>query len=58
MNCSQIAMFQKIPALCPQGQRRGGGWCGDRGGQPNTDRPGQGEGGPKNSQICANILYR
>ena len=27
------------------------------GGQPNVDRPGQGEGGPKTSQICADILY-
>ena len=27
------------------------------GGQLNVDRPGQGEGGPKNSQICADILY-
>ena len=26
------------------------------GGKPNLDRPGQGEGGPKNSQICAGIL--
>ena len=26
------------------------------GGQPNVGRPGQGEGGPKNSQICADIL--
>ena len=25
--------------------------------QPNVDRPGQREGGPKNSQICADILY-
>ena len=35
----------------------GGGWEG--GGQPNVDRPGLGEGGgsPKNSQICADILY-
>ena len=32
--------------------RTGGG-----GGQPNVDRPGQGEGGRKNSQICADILY-
>ena len=28
-----------------------------RGGQPNVDRPGQGEGGPKNSQISADILH-
>ena len=27
------------------------------GGQPNVGRPGQGEGGPKNSLICAEILY-
>ena len=27
------------------------------GGHPNVERPGQGEGGPKNSQICADILY-
>ena len=31
-----------------------GGWGG---GQPNVDRSGQGEGGPKKSQICADILY-
>ena len=36
MNCSQVAMFQIMPAFCPHGQ---------------------GEGGPKNSQICADILY-
>ena len=33
----------------------GGGGRGD--GQPNVDRPGQGDGGPKYSQICADILY-
>ena len=32
--------------------RTGGGGC-----QPNVDRPGQDEGGLKNSQICADILY-
>ena len=32
--------------------RTGGG-----GGQPNVDRPGQGERGPKNSQIFPDILY-
>ena len=32
--------------------RTGGG-----GRQPNVDRPGQDEGGLKNSQICADILY-
>ena len=34
--------------------RTGGG---EGGGQPNVERPGQGEGGPKNPQICADILY-
>ena len=33
-------------------QRTGGG-----GGQSNVHRPGQGEGSPKNSQICADIPY-
>ena len=42
-----------MPALSPHGQRVEGGG----GGQPNVDRPGQGDGGPKNSQICADILY-
>ena len=32
--------------------RTGGG-----GGQPNVDRPGQGEEGAKNSQICSDIRY-
>ena len=32
--------------------RTGGG-----GGQPKVDRLGQGQKGPKNSQICADILY-
>ena len=50
VNCSQVAMFQIKPALCPHGQGQGGG-------QPNVDRPGQGKGGPKYSQIYANILY-
>ena len=39
---------------------RTGGWGGGgvrEDGQPNVDRPGQGEGGPKNSQISADILY-
>ena len=43
VNCSQVAIFKVMPALCPQGQgegeRRGG-----RGAQPNVDRPGKGEG--------------
>ena len=52
VNCSRVAMFQfqMMPPLCPHGQSK----CG----QPNVDRPGQGEGGgPKNSQIFADILY-
>ena len=53
MNCSQVVMFQIMPALCTHGQGEGG----TGGGQPNVDRPGQGQGGPKNSQICADILY-
>ena len=43
VNCSQVAMFQIMPALCLHGQAEGGG-------QPNVNRPGQG-------QICADILY-
>ena len=49
-----------MPALSPHGQGVGGGGGGGGGGgdgQPNVDRPGQGDGGPKNSQICADILY-
>ena len=41
VNCSQVAMFQIMPALCLHGQGDGGG------GQPNVDRPRQGEGVPK-----------
>ena len=50
VNCSQVAMFQIMPALCPHGQGEGlvnQMWTG-------LDR---GRGGPKNSQICADILY-
>ena len=43
MNCSQVAMVQIIPALCPHGQGEGEG----RGAQLNVERPGQVEGGPK-----------
>ena len=43
VNCSQVAMFQIMPALCLHGQAEGGG-------QPNVNRPGQG-------QICADIFY-
>ena len=53
VNCSQVAMFQIMAALCVhrEGEGRGGGWS------PNVDRLGQGEEGPKNSQVCADILY-
>ena len=34
-------MFQIMPALCPHGKGEG------EGGQPNVERPGQGEGLPK-----------
>ena len=40
VNCSQVAMFQIMPALCPHGQGEGVG-------QPNVDRPGLGRGGAK-----------
>ena len=56
--CSQVVMLQIMPALCPHGQGEGVGWGGGGGDQPNVDRPGHGEGGgPKNSQISADILY-
>ena len=46
MNCSQVAMFQIMPALCPHGQGEGGAVReGGGGGQPNVDRPGQEGGG-------------
>ena len=38
VNCSQVAMFQIMPALCLHE-------LGEWGGQRNVDRPGQGEGG-------------
>ena len=37
VNCSQVA---NNASLCPHGQWEGGG----KGGQPNVDRPGQGQG--------------
>ena len=43
-----------MPALCLHGQ---GKWGGGVVGQPNVDRHGQGDRGPKNSQICVDILY-
>ena len=51
VNCSQVAMFQIMLALCSHREGEG------EGGQPNVERPGQGEGVPQNSQICADILY-
>ena len=52
MNCSQVVMFQIMPALCTHGQGEGGrGWL-TKCGQAWT-----GAGGPKNSQICVDILY-
>ena len=47
MNCSQVAMFQIIPVLCPHGQGDGG-WS-SKCGQAWTWGGG---GGAKNSQIC------
>ena len=52
VNCSQAAMIQIMPALCLHRQGEGVG-----GGQPNVDRPVEGGGGPKNSQICVDTLY-
>ena len=54
VTCSQVAMFQILPALCPHGQ---GEVAGGRGGQPNVDRPGQGDGDPKNSSLCGHPLW-
>ena len=51
VNCSQVAMFQIMPALCPHGQREGGG-------QPNIGRPGQGDGGSqKFPNLCRHPLW-
>ena len=51
VNCSQVAMFQIMPVLCPHGQGEGGG-------QPNVDRPGQGEGGSqKFANLCEHPLW-
>ena len=49
VNCSQVAMFQIMPALClhGQGEAEGGGGAG----QPNVDRPRQGGGVPKISKF-------
>ena len=54
VNCSQAAMFQIVPALCPHGQGEGGG--GD--GRPNVDRPGQGQGvSQKFPDLCGHPLW-
>ena len=37
-------MFQVMLALCPHGRGEDGGWGGG-GGEPDVDRPGQGEQG-------------
>ena len=53
VNCSQVAMFQIMPVLCPHGQEEGG-----RGGQPNVDRPGQGEErSQKFPNLCGHPLW-
>ena len=56
LNCSQVVMFQIMPALCPHGQGVwgwGGGWS------TKCEQAWTGGGGPKNFQkkICAGILY-
>ena len=42
---------------CQHCVRTDSGSRGGEGGQPNVYKPGQGKGGPKNSQTCADILY-
>ena len=51
VNCSQVAMFQIMPVLSPHGQ--GEGRWSTKCGQAWTG----GGRGPKNSQICVDILY-
>ena len=53
VNCSQVAMFQIMSALCPHGQGEGGG------GQPNVDRLGQGKrrGSQKFPNMCGHPLW-
>ena len=51
VNCSQVAMFQIMPALCLHGQGEWGGWS-TKFGQAWT-----GGGGLKNYQIFTDILY-
>ena len=51
VNCSQVAMFQIMPALCLHRQGEGGG-------QPNVYRPGQGEGASqKFPNLCRHSLW-
>ena len=52
VNCSQVAMFQIMPALCPHEQRESGDVVSEM--LTDLDRARK---GPKNSQICADILY-
>ena len=50
VNCSQVVMFQIMPALCPHKQ----GGCG----QPNVGKPRQGEGGSqKFPNLCGHPLW-
>ena len=51
VNYSEVAIFQIMPALCPHGRGEEERWS-TKCGQAWT-----GGGGPKNSQICADILY-
>ena len=53
VNCSQVAMFQIMPTLCPHGQGVGGG----EGWSTKCGQAWSRGGDPKNSQICAGILY-
>ena len=51
VNCSQVAVFQIMPALCVRTDK------GQEGGQPNVDRPGEGEGGSqKFPNLCGHPL--
>ena len=51
LNCSQVAMFQIMPALCLHGQGEG------RGDQTNVDTSGQGEGVRKALNLCRYPLW-
>ena len=55
LQCELFTSCNVLNNASPVSARTGGGGWG--GGQPNVDWPGQGDGGPKNSQICADILY-